>query len=125
MPVELNKSIYKSPEDAKIAEVKMANDVISMIAAIAAEEVEGVDSLWGNTGHELIEKLSKKNLAKCIILNVKDGNVRIRVRIVIKYGYVAPEVCSEVQERVKTAITNMTGMNVQAVDVSVCGMELS
>ena len=125
MPVELNSSIYKSPEDAKIAEVKMANDVIAMIAAIAAEEVEGVDSLWGNTGHELIEKLSKKNLAKCIILNIKDGTVRIRVRIVSKYGYVAPEVCAEVQERVKTSITNMTGMNVQAVDVSVCGMELS
>ena len=40
MPVELNNSIYKSPEDAKIAEVKMANDVIAMIAAIAAEEIK-------------------------------------------------------------------------------------
>lgn len=125
MSVELGNHIYKSAEDAKIAEVKIANDVVAMIAGIAASEVEGVDSLLGNKTHERVEKLGRKNLSKGVTLEMNGKEVYLKISAVLKYGENAPKVSKAIQEKVKTSVENMTGLLVSAVDVRIAGMEMN
>ncbi|MBQ8638027.1 MAG: Asp23/Gls24 family envelope stress response protein [Lachnospiraceae bacterium] len=105
-------------------ELKIANEVVAIIAALAATEVDGVVSLVGNMTHELIAKLGMKNLSKGISVTVEDGIVHTQVSLVIQYGYSVPEVSAKVQDKIKTAIENMTGLQVESVRVTIAGVNM-
>ena len=100
-------------------EVKIADDVVSVIAGLAASDVKGVASLAGNTTRELIGRLGFKSLNKAIRLTVEDGQVRVWLKVNISYGYNVPETSAAVQDRVATAIETMTGLTVAEVNVRV------
>jgi uncharacterized alkaline shock family protein YloU len=106
-----------------IAEVKIADDVIAVIAGLAATEVEGVESMSGDLTHELIAKLGAHSLSKGVSLDIKDKEVVVTLSIIIKYGYSVKEVSKKVQDKVKTAIENMTGFTVSGVHINIAGME--
>ena len=84
--------------DANVGEVKIADDVVAIIAGIAATEVEGVASMAGNITKEIISKLGMKNLSKGVKVNVEDGSVIVDLSLNIKYGYGVPEVSANVQD---------------------------
>ena len=96
-------------KDDNLGEVRIADEVIAIIAGLAATEVEGVSSMAGNITNELVSKLGMKNLSKGIKVDIKENVVRADVALNIRFGYAIPEVSSKVQERVKSAIENMTG----------------
>ncbi len=100
-------------------EVKIADDVVSVIAGLAASDVKGVASLAGNTTREVIGKLGFKSLNKGIRLTVEDSQVHVWLKVNIRYGYNVPETCAAVQDRVATAIETMTGLTVSEVNVRV------
>ena len=106
-----------------IAEVKIADEVIAVIAGLAATEVEGVDSMSGNLTHELIAKQGMRNLSKGVSLDIQDKDVSVTLSIILKYGYSVKEVSTMVQDRVKNAIENMTGFTVTSVHINIAGME--
>lgn len=110
--------------DAGIGEVKIADDVVAVIAGITATEVEGVSSMAGNITKEIISKLGMKNLSKGVKVVVEDASVVVDLSLNIKYGYSVPEVSENVQDRVKAAIENMTGLNVAAVNVQIASVSL-
>ena len=107
-----------------IGTVQIADDVVAIIAGLAATEVEGVNSMAGNITKELIEKMGGKNLAKGVKVQVEEGNVSVEVTLNIDYGYSVPETSAKVQEQVKNAIENMTGLKVSEVNVRICGVAL-
>lgn len=109
-------------QDAGIGEVKIADDVVAIIAGIAATEVEGVSSMAGNITKEIISKLGMKNLSKGVKVSVEDGNVHVELSLNIQYGYHVPEVSANVQDKVKTSIENMTGLKVSGVDIQIAGV---
>ena len=92
-----NKSSYQINEQGVLGEVKIADDVIAVIAGIAATEVTGVARMCGNITNELVSKLGVNNLS-------------------------IPEISKKVQDRVKVAIENMTGLKVREVNVRVTGV---
>ncbi len=102
--------------------VQIADEVVAVIAGIAATEVEGVNSMAGNITKELISKLGMKNLSKGVKVEMIDGVAAVDVSINIEYGYNIPEVCEVVQEKVKSAIENMTGLKVEVVNVTIAGV---
>lgn len=106
-----------------IAEVKIADDVIAVIAGLAATEIEGVDSMSGNLTHELVAKLGARSLSKGVSLDIKDKEVSVTLSIILKYGYSVKEVSKKVQDKVKNAIENMTGFTVTNVHINIAGME--
>lgn len=108
--------------EANVGEVKIADDVVAIIAGIAATEVEGVASMAGNITKEIISKLGMKNLSKGVKVNVEDASVIVELSLNIKYGYSVPEVSSNVQDKVKTSIENMTGLRVSEVNVQIAGV---
>ncbi|MCI8490754.1 MAG: Asp23/Gls24 family envelope stress response protein [Lachnospiraceae bacterium] len=114
---------FKIKED-KLGEVKIADEVVAIIAGLAATEVDGVSSMAGNITNELVSKLGMKNLSKGIRVNVAEGVVRVDVALNIAYGYAIPDVSSKVQEKVKTAIENMTGLEVSVVNVRIASVDM-
>ena len=119
-----SRKTFKIKED-HLGEVKIADEVVAIIAGLAATEVEGVSSMAGNITNEIVIKLGMKNLSKGIFVEVLDNEVKVDVAINIAYGYSIPEVSKKVQDRVKSAIENMTGLNVAVVNVRIATVDMS
>ena len=111
---------YTIYDDQTIGKVQIADEVVAIIAGLAATEVEGVASMAGNITNELVGKLGMKNLSKDVLENV----VCVNLNLNLEYGYSIPETCKKVQEKVKTAIENMTGLEVSDVNISIAGVAL-
>ena len=107
-----------------LGEVKIADDVVSMIASLATNEIEGVSSLVGNITNDLMSKVGMKNLAKGAKVEVNGKKVIVDVSIIVEYGYNIPFTCGKVQEKVKNAIENMTGLQVVDVNVRIVGINM-
>lgn len=118
------RNIYTIKNDASKGEIKIADEVVAIIAALAATEVEGVASMAGNITNELIGKLGMKNLSKGVKVDVLEGIVTVSLALNLKYNYSIVEVSARVQEKVKNAIENMTGLEVADVNIKVAGVEM-
>lgn len=119
-----SRKTFKIKED-HLGEVKIADEVVAIIAGLAATEVEGVSSMAGNITNEIVSKLGMKNLSKGIMVEVLDDEVKVDVAINIAYGYSIPEVSQKVQDRVKSAIENMTGLTVAVVNIRIASVDMS
>ncbi len=106
-------------------EVKIADEVVAIIAGLAATEVDGVDSMAGNITNELVGKLGMKNLSKGVKVDVTEEHVSVDLSLNIKYGYNIPQVSEKVQEKVRAAIENMTGLTVLDVNIKIAGVNLA
>lgn len=118
------RNIYTIQNDAGKGEVKIADEVVAIIAALAATEVEGVASMAGNITNEMISRLGMKNLSKGVKVDVLEGVVTVSLTLNLKYNYSVVEVSGKVQEKVKNAIENMTGLEVADVNIKVAGVEM-
>ena len=104
-------------------EIKIADDVVAVIAGVAVSEVPGVAEMAGGFAGGISEVLSgKKNLAKGIKVEVGEKDTKIDVNIIVEYGVRIPDVAFEIQNRVKKAVETMTGLNVVEVNVHVQGV---
>ena len=110
--------------DEELGTVRIADDLVSVIAALAATEVDGVASLGGNITHEAVRKASGRSLSQGVKTEVKDGTVRFEIALNVDYDRNIMDVTKEVQERVKTAVENMTGMSVAEVKIRVAAVDL-
>lgn len=111
-------------EDQAVGKVQIADEVVAIIAGLAATEVEGVASMNGNITKELVEKLGMKSLSKGVKVDVLEGVVCVELNLNLSYGYSIPDTCKKVQEKVKAAIENMTGLEVSDVNISIAGVEV-
>ena len=118
------RNTYTIQADESLGEVKIADEVVAMIAGLAAMEVEGVASMAGNATRELISKLGMKSLSKGVKVDVLEGVVTVSLSLNLKYGYSIKEITTKVQEKVKAAIENMTGLEVADVNIGVAGVEV-
>lgn len=129
--MEENKEINEVVNEENQAEVtlennsniKIADDVIAVIAGAAASEVPGVASMAGGFAGGISEVFSgKKNFAKGIKVEAGEKETRIDVNIIVEYGVRIPDVAFEIQNRVKKAVEGMTGLKVIDVNVHVQGV---
>ena len=118
------RNTYTIQNEASLGEVKIADEVVAIIAALAATEVEGVASMAGNITNEVIGKLGIKNLSKGVKVDVLEGVVTVSLALNIKYNYSIVDVTGKVQEKVKNAVENMTGLEVADVNIRVAGVDM-
>ncbi len=117
---EQNTSILQ--ENEELGTVKIADDVVAMIAGLAATEVQGVAAMAGNISNELMSKMGVKNLAKGVKVEVMGKRVKTELALIIEYGHNIPAVSQRVQEKVKSTIENMTGLEVSDIDIRIAGV---
>ena len=88
-------------QDEELGQVQIADEVVAIIAGLAAMEVDGVSSMAGTSTRDLLSKLGKKNLAKGVRVDVLDGVVTVSLALNLRFGKNIMEVSSKVQEKVK------------------------
>ena len=115
---------YSIHENVNIGEVKVADEVVAIIAGLAATEVEGVDSLGGNITSEIVSKLGMKNLSRGVKVTVLEGVVTVDLNLNIEYGKNILETSKKVQEKVKSSIENMTGLEVADVNIHIASVDM-
>jgi Uncharacterized protein conserved in bacteria len=118
------RNTYKIHENGKVGEVQIADEVVATIAGLAATEVKGVSATSGNVTNEIAEKLGKKNLSRGVKVVVNPDAVSVDMALTLDYGYGIPETAKLVQEKVKLAIENMTGLQVKEVNVRIAGVNI-
>ncbi len=124
----------ENEENEKLEEINVTADssiviseeVVSVIAGVAVSEVPGVVDTAGGFAGGISEVLSgKKKLSKGIKVEVGEKETKIDVNIIVEYGTRIPDVAFEIQNRVKKAVKEMTGLEVLAVNVHVQGVKTS
>ena len=111
-------------EEEKVGVVQIADDVVAMIASLAATEVEGVSCLAGKITNELISRIGVKKLARSVRVAVEDRKVKVDLALTVEYGYSIPATCHQVQAKVKAAIENMTGLDCSDVNIRIAGVKV-
>ncbi|AFM42240.1 hypothetical protein Desaci_3345 [Desulfosporosinus acidiphilus SJ4] len=106
-----------------LGSIRIADEVVEVIAGLAASEVEGVVGMSGGFVGDLAQMLGRnKNLSKGVKVEVGEHEVAVDLFIVVEYGVSIPEVAYKVQEAVKEAIESMTGLAVVEANVHVQGV---
>jgi len=104
--------------------VNISEDVVAIIAATAAVEVEGVHGLYYSHGRELKQMIGKRGFAKGVRLGIDGDNVTVDVYIVAEMGFSVNEVGAKIQKAVISAVEDAVGAKVSAVNVHICGVAL-
>lgn len=106
-------------EILKNGKVKISDEVISIIASIAASEIDGVNAAASGFVDGISSLFTKKNYTKGIKVEMKENDASIDMSITVDYGFKIQEVALKVQEKVKREVENMTGLNVKSVSIIV------
>ena len=115
---------YNIEESNSLGKVQIADDVVAIIAGLAAGEVEGVYRLPRNLPNALASKFGKKNPAKGVKVELLPGKVKVELAIEVLYEYSIPSVSGQVQDKVKQAIETMTGLMVEEVNIRIAGVRV-
>ena len=118
-----NKVSHSVYEIEDVGQVQIADEVIAVIAGLAATEVEGVQKMSGNITNEIVSKLGMKNLSKGVKVSIDGEKVDVVLNLILKYGVSIPKTSREVQEKVKGAIETMTGLTVGEVNIRIAGIQ--
>ena len=111
--------VYEKDEHGQIV---IADEVVAIIAGIAATEVKGVDYMYGGWSGEIISRMGIRDLAKGVSISIEDDHVSVKLSLNVKYGYSIPDVSRNVQDKVASAIESMTGLSVLDVNIRIAGV---
>lgn len=104
--------------------IRIADEVVSIIAGLATVEVEGIAGMSGGFVGGIAEILGKRNLSKGVKVAVGERETAVDLYVITEYGVNIPEVAQAVQKNVKSAIENMTGLDVVQVNIHIQGVKL-
>jgi len=102
--------------------IRISDDVVKIIAGLAATEVSGVSGMSGGIAGGIVEKLGRKNLSRGVKAEVGEKEAAIDIYVIVDYGSPIQEVASQIQSNVKNAVESMTGLKVLEVNVNVQGV---
>ena len=119
--MESQRTTYIEHDNSDLGEVQISNDVLAVISAMAAMEVDGVVAMAGNITAELVSKLGMKKLSKGVRVDVVDNTVMVDLSIILRINENIVTI-SKVQDKVKTTVENMTGMEVANVNVNIASV---
>ncbi|AEG61291.1 Asp23/Gls24 family envelope stress response protein [Desulforamulus ruminis] len=116
------RDIVVSSSQEGLGGIRISDDVVGVIAGMAATEVPGVAGMSGGLGGGIAEMLGRKNLSKGVKVEVGEKEAAIDLFVIVEYGVRIPDVASQIQVNVKQAIEGMTGLSVVEVNVHVQGV---
>ena len=120
--MESQRTTYIEHDNSDLGEVQISNDVLAVISAMAAMEVDGVVAMAGNITAELVSKLGMKKLSKGVRVDVVDNTVMVDLSIILRINENIVTISKKVQDKVKTTVENMTGMVVANVNVNIASV---
>ena len=121
----MEKKDFIERRDTDLGSIRIADEVVAIVAGLAATEVKGVAGMSGGLAGGIAEILGRKNLSKGVKVEVGEKEAAVDMFIIAEYGVRIPDVAIQIQENVKAAIESMTGLNVVEVNVHVQGVVFS
>ncbi len=118
----MDPSEIASEEHTNLGTIRIADDVVKVIAGLAAIEIKGVAGMSGGFAGGIAEMLGKKNLSKGIKVEVGEKEAAIDLSVIMDYGVRIPDIAAQIQESVKSAVEQMTGLTVVEANVNVQGV---
>ncbi|ANB59657.1 Asp23/Gls24 family envelope stress response protein [Anoxybacteroides amylolyticum] len=119
----MSEQVFEMGQELTLGKVEIAPEVIEVIAGIAASEVEGVAQMRGKFAAGVVERLGKKNHGKGVKVDIREDGVAIDIYCLIQFGVSIPSVAKKVQENVRQALFNMTGLETSEINVHVVGVQ--
>ncbi len=110
--------------NTEIGNVKISEEVVAIIAGVAAMDVPGVAGMSGGIAGGIAEILGRKNLSKGVKVEVGEKEAAIDLYIIVEYGCRIPDVSWDIQEKVKNAVETMTGLDVIEINIHVQGVNI-
>lgn len=120
----MDRETVKIHEKEEIGEVQISNEVVAIIAGLAATEVEGISGMVGNLKGDIVELLGRKNLSKGVVVEVNEDSISLELSVIVDFGASIPKLSQTVQEKVKYAVETMTGLIVDEVNVKVVSVDV-
>lgn len=117
--------IEKGVPEAESDSVRIAAEVIGILAGIAASEVPGIAGMSGGLVGGIAEKLGRRDLAKGIRVYQEGNKVKLDVNIIVEYGVKISEVAKKLRQTVRTSVEQTTGLSVVAINVHVLGIHIN
>ncbi|KUK32542.1 MAG: Alkaline shock protein 23 [Thermoanaerobacterales bacterium 50_218] len=114
--------VEETTKTTSLGSIRIANEVVAIIAGLAATEVEGIAGMSGGIVGGIAERLGRKNLSRGVKVEVGEREAAVDLFVIVDFGVRIPDVAVRVQENVKQAIESMTGLNVVEVNVHVQGV---
>ena len=118
---KINHTVYNIED---VGQVQIADEVVAVIAGLAATETDGVAKMSGNITNEIVSKLGTKKLSKGVKVTITGTQVDVTLNLVLNYGVSIPKTSQEVQDKVKSAIETMTGLTVSEVNIRIAGIQM-
>ena len=119
---ERQNSNYTIMDNEGTGRVQISNEVITIISGLAATETKGVASMAGNITNEMVSRMGIKSLSRGVKVTVDNGIINVDLTLNLDYGYSVPKTCQKVQEKVKSAIENMTGLTVENINIQIANV---
>ncbi len=117
---EENKNVNQEVvTESDIKGINISEEVVATIARIAAQEVKGVASMNASGIGEMFGRKPKG-----VKVQVGEKDTVIDISLTVEYGARIPDIAWEVQNKVKTQVESMTGLNVVSVNVHVQGVNM-
>lgn len=104
--------------------IRISDDVVATVAGLAALDTPGISAMSGGISEGLAKRLTGKNAQRGVSVEVGQVEAAIDLRVIVHYGAAIQNVCRDLQERVREAVQNMTGLNVVEVNVKVEGVQM-
>ena len=107
--------------ESTIGIVKISDEVVSVIAEIAADEIQGIVEVPHGVSSNISQILKGKKVSsgKSVKVTLEEDKAIIELNVAVEYGMKIPDVVSAVQENVKKTVEAMTGLKVDKVNVNV------
>jgi len=117
--------IVVKQEQTSIGSIRIADEVVRIIAGLAATEVQGVTGMSGGLAGGIAEILGRKNLSKGVKVEVGEKEAAVDIYVIVDYGAKIPDIASQIQQKVRKAVNDMTGLNVKVVNIHIQGVSFS
>jgi uncharacterized alkaline shock family protein YloU len=108
----------------ELGRTKVADEVVAIIAGLAATEIEGVIGMSGGIVSGIAERLGRKDLTRGVKVEVGEEQVAVDLFLITRYGMSIPDIARKVKENVKAKIESMTGLEVVEVNINVQGVHI-
>ena len=118
----MENSTLLNKEEASLGKIRIADEVVSIIAGLAATEVKGVAAMSGGVVGGIAERLGRKNLSKGVKVEVGEKETAIDVYIIVEFGIRIPDVALKIQENVEKSVQDLTGLKVVETNIHVQGV---
>jgi uncharacterized alkaline shock family protein YloU len=119
------KKLEETSHITALGAIRSANEVVAVIAGLAATEIDGISGMSGGVAGGIAEMLGRRNLARGVKVEVGEHEAAVDVFIIVDYGVRIPDLALRVQEKVKQAIESMTGLSVIEVNLHVQGVHFA